>query len=537
MIDAALIPVATELEAEVCVVGSGPAALATATRLVGVTRSMIILEAGYPRHDRVSQGVYRGLRVGDPMHPPHRSRDRRFGGTGSRWAGRTRPFDREDFEARRWMSGSGWPISRDDLDAYYREAARFCRVSIPSDEEWREGLPSAARMCSPDLMIRRLGCEDPVDFGTAYRPPLERAASTRLLVGASVVALRASPAGERIERLDVARRDGARFAVRAEVYVIACGGIENARLLMVSDDVAKQGVGNHSDQVGRCFMDHPTANAAVFHPGRCEFPVERFRFIGPGTGKTEHGQICLSRAMRERQALPGAAASFSAAPPPHTRAPAYGSRGVRAAREVLADLRCGEWPANAAGQLGSVIRAVPQIAATVVRRLSRGRPRQVGLRVFLEQLPDPDNRIVRTRSRDRFGVPRVELRWRIGEAEKRSFDRLCDLLAEEFDTRDMGRLDFIDPIAPGGWPPTLSSACHHMGTTRMSGDPSRGVVDSRGRVHGVRNLYIAGSSVFPTGGSANPTLTIVALSLRLGDEIARRLQRPAVVGSLSGARP
>ena len=141
----------------------------------------------------------------------------------------------------------------------------------------------------------------------------------------------------------------------------------------------------------------------------------------------------------------------------------------------------------------------------------------------LEQAPNPASRVRLIEQRDALGMPRVQLEWRLSGLDKRSIRRAHELLARELGRAGLGRLQLMLSEDEHRWPPELGGGRHHMGTTRMHRDPARGVVDPDCRVHGVGNLYVAGSSVFPTVGAANPTLTIVALALRLADHLVEQL--------------
>jgi choline dehydrogenase-like flavoprotein len=141
----------------------------------------------------------------------------------------------------------------------------------------------------------------------------------------------------------------------------------------------------------------------------------------------------------------------------------------------------------------------------------------LAVRTQAEQAPNPDSRITLGNDRDRYGVPRPVLDWRMTSADLESIRRSEDLIAAELELAGFGRIERrLNEEDP---PVVFEGNHHHMGTTRMHPDPKRGVVDADGRVHGVRNLYVTGTSVFPTGGYINPTYTVVALAIRLGDHL------------------
>ncbi|MEQ8935908.1 MAG: GMC family oxidoreductase [Amphiplicatus sp.] len=142
---------------------------------------------------------------------------------------------------------------------------------------------------------------------------------------------------------------------------------------------------------------------------------------------------------------------------------------------------------------------------------------------IMEQSPNKESRILLDHaSRDRFDRPRLKLDWRINDQDLKTIRLVAEETGKAFAEQNIARLRIAPEIVEGGHP-DLGMHSHHMGTTRMSALPRDGVVDGDCRVHGVENLFIGGSSVFPTGGGCNPTFTIVCLALRLGDHISRNL--------------
>jgi choline dehydrogenase-like flavoprotein len=286
----------------------------------------------------------------------------------------------------------------------------------------------------------------------------------------------------------VATLAGGRFSVRAGVFVLAAGGIENARLLLASDGVMRDGVGNAHDLVGRFFMEHLYVDdaARIAVPPRFAARYATSQRVGP-----QLVRCALSLSDRTQRDEELSAATFVVTGPPA--------------------------PARWAGRLRATARrAVASLRSTVT----------LPVKHVQEQVPNRDSRVVLSRERDRLGSRRADLDWRVSPVDKRVAARSYTILDRALRTAGTGRI--VDSRLDDGpdWPVDLRGARHHMGTTRMHTDPKRGVVDGNGRVHGVANLYVTGSSVFPTSGSANPTLTIVALALRLADHLKAVGQKP-----------
>ena len=152
-------------------------------------------------------------------------------------------------------------------------------------------------------------------------------------------------------------------------------------------------------------------------------------------------------------------------------------------------------------------------------------PRTFHLMTRQEQAPNPLSRVTLSPERDALGMPRARLDWRLTELDRRSFRAFYEVLGREMGRAGIGRVqmrDWVLAAADSPWPSSLGGGWHHMGTTRMHPDPKQGVVDADCRVHGIANLWVAGAAVYPTAGCVNPTLTLVALTLRLSDHLKTR---------------
>jgi len=466
-----------------------------------------MLESGNRRADPEPQGLSEGQTFGDPYASPSLSRQRRAGGTAhswNTWFGSERmakyvPLDPIDFEEREWLPLSGWPFEKDALDPFYKRAHAFCRLGPYSYEapEWA-GTDQPVLPIGPERLktsVYQLGAASA--FTQLSLDDVRQSSNVLMCLNTTVVEIVTDASGESVTHLRARSLSGEELQVRARLFVLASGGIENARLLLLSNRRSPEGIGNRFGMVGRCFMDHPRLFTCALIPSdpdlfeRCGlYDVNRTpRGISMGRLRL------VEEAMRRERLLN---VSIALRPRP------------RPARAHAATWNPWHWTQP----IGRDTALEPERPQPVEHSRAY---RYFELQIHLEQSPDPMNRVTLGSTRDAHGQSRVEIHWKWNDVDQRNLTRTLALLSEEVAKAGIGRLEI-----PGDFH-LDANAYHHMGSTRMHCNPRLGVVDGDGRVHGVSNLFIAGSSVFPTSGAANPTLTIVALSLRLADHIKGRL--------------
>jgi choline dehydrogenase-like flavoprotein len=523
----------TTIAVDLCIVGAGAAGIALACACAGRPFRVLLLESGGLSFAHRPQLLYIGDNVGTDNYAPSHSRFRMFGGSTTRWGGQCRPLDAIDFEPRAGIAHSGWPFDLAHLAPWYRRAHRVCRLGLeswqPADFASNEtpALPIAGREI--ETVIYQFS--HPSDFGQVHRAELEAAANVDILLQANLVEIEADADARNVTGLALATFNGRRLRVTARAYVLACGGIENARLLLASNRVAAAGLGNGHDLVGRFFMDHPYFLTGHLEPAQPRYDrslhvIEGYE--GVGWRQRAHAAFALSEEVRRAEQLNGCAGYLIRRPDYKTR-PEYFSPGGKSLIHLVDVMSHAAVPDRHFGRhLAQALRGWRDIKITLARQLrERVRPRpRLALRSVVEQTPRRDSRVMLGQRRDRFGLPRVRVDWRLNASDRRGLDRLRAALAAELERRGLGRLVDDPAEDEAGWPCSMSGGKHHMGTTRMHADPHQGVVDPDCRVHGLANLYVAGSSLFPTSGYANPTLTIVALALRLADHLKIRLTTP-----------
>ncbi len=521
--DAARVPAGSSLRADVCIVGSGAAGLTLALRLAGTTLDVVLLEAGGMQQDTEAEGDTFDLDLlGLPQVRTIESRGRWFGGSTSLWFGRIAQLDPIDFEARSWVPHSGWPITEDEVRRWLPTAAGI--LDVPHFDKldigaWAPNPTIDMVMGEGGADLRPFLWADGMYMGDRARDALERSRNVRVLLGATATALVPNQSSSAIDSLTVVGSAGT-FTVAATHYVLAAGGLENPRLLLASTARSAAGVGNATDNVGRYYMDHPRGEglATADLRGLPRPVLERLQLLGEKSrspyGHTQLRVTFPESMQREEELLNH---SLHA----HLVSDVQNSPGYSALRRVAESARSrtvrgADLPAD----LWQVAKASPRLAVFAARRLAR-RERPTSLVVIdqMEQVPDPSSRVtVDHDRRDRFGLPKVQLDWRITNATYESQRRMHEMFASIVARAGLPtfRSSLLD--RPGE-PVPLVDMKHPSGTTRMSSSPRDGVVDEQCRVHGIGNLYVAGTSVFPTVGHANPTLTIVALAARLAHHL------------------
>lgn len=521
-VDARRIPSGTILRADTCIAGAGPAGLSLALALAERGHRVLVLESGGFDDDPGIDELNAFENAGAPLGSL-RLRDRRFGGT--RWYGRIVPMDPIDFEDRPWAGLAGWPLRLEAIEPYYERAARFLGFEGPETLEppgWRD--TAAARALdgggiAPSLHLITRG----KDLAARHRAAAASHPALTVVLHATVVGIGLHEEGPAVSGLRVASSLGtAEFAAQAGASVLACGGLENARLLLLLAGERPGLLGPSADTLGRGYMNHPRTEGI----GRLYLDAAHRRFAALYRHLTEHTESAArcrmqvaatldARTQREERLLNAGAFFYPASDERLTalREP------LERVRQSLENLRLEQGDFH---RLRRLAAGLPLLAGAAVARL-RKRPYRLDHLVMvdqIEQAPDAVSRLALGADRDRFGCARLRVEWRVGAGTRTTHRRFHELLAARVREQGIGTLKSAW-LANPDFEPAYEDNAHPMGATRMSRDPRDGVVDQDGRVHALRNLYVAGSSIFPAGGQANPTLTIVALALRLADRLAR----------------
>ena len=516
------------LRCDVCIIGSGPAGMTITRELSDTPLRVTLLESGRTERQDETDALNEIESVGWPrVMDQWLVRNRVVGGSSRTWKGRCAPFNEIDLRFRDWIPYSGWPFEIDDLTPYIDRSARYLGLGmgngITDDRIWALTGHAQPKMSpDPDKMLPMFWqlTRDPAnqyDWVRFHHLTAELGANVTLVTNATVLRINVTESATVVKSVEFAAVDGRQWRLPASIVVLCAGGVENARLLLSSDNVVAQGLGNGKDLVGRFLMDHPRGTVARF-PLKKAKPVlsqfAGFKSHAAGANQFVPGMRLSPKIQQSEQLLNCATwIDESLAPDDPWESLIH---FLRRETNVRPDFRA--MLANS----GLLIYGIKE--HFISHRALPRKLNEVTLEAMCEQLPNRDSRIILSDRRDRLGMRISRVDWRISQEEARTMRRIAELMIEHFSR--MG----IEPPILEEWvrdgeifPQTFQDVAHPTGTTRMADDPARGVVDAKCQVHGVHGLFIAGSSVFPTAGHANPTQMIVALALRLADTLKDRV--------------
>jgi choline dehydrogenase-like flavoprotein len=538
------------IEADLVIVGAGAAGITLALALADTRLQVILVEAGGPRYSAAAQAFYAGEAVDHAAHSPvDMYRRRVLGGSTTLWGGRCIPFDPVDLEERPWMELARWPFGHDEIAAHIPQAMAILEAGAPefgAREALGGQVPMVEGVIDEDVILDRIErFSQPTDFGKRYREQLKRAPNIRLFTNAPIMQIRL---GEDGTAAGVVFDAGGRaITIAATRVVMAAGGIETPRLLLSGNPARPQGLGNEHDLVGRFYQCHLEGEVGhlqfLVPPERVRLDYERSR-----DGIYCRRYIWLSPEAQRRHRLAGLVvrpAHPGIVDPDHRDpvlsamylvkafiVPEY-ARKMTALEHQARSARGGSAFGWHAAHVRNIVFGSPRLAAFAAdwarRRIlaSRKLPSVVlanprGLYpadVNGEQEPNLESRITLGTERDALGMRRVRVSWCATEGDYRRLLAGLQRIAKTFAKSDTVRLDLDGVDASSLASMIVPIGGHHVGTARMAEDPRHGVCDANGEVFSVPGLFVAGAAVFPTSSFANPTLTLVALTLRLAEHL------------------
>lgn len=512
----------TLIEGDLCIIGAGAAGISIARELLGTPYKVILLESGGFEYDEQTQSLYDGKNIGLPYFSLKEARLRFFGGTTNHWGGMCAPLDPIDFEKRDWIPYSGWPISLEDLNPYYARAQKVCELGpYRYDMEfWGQQEPNLSPLPfdTSKISYKIFQYSPPTRFAKVYGETLLKANNIVLWTYANVTAIETSTNAAMVTGVRIKCLNGKEHQVQARYYVLACGGIENARLLLISNQTETQGLGNRHDLVGRFFMEHVhIASARLLVPSSLLW--EQY-VLHPESEPKVHLTL-NEQVQRERKLLNctfDLCATDCREVALFNESQQLNEANERFKEEIRLYLEALHMCDNNALLVGK-----PECLKSLDNRTEIATSELI-LFSMLEQAPNPTSRVMLDREKDILGLCKIKLDWRLTDLLRQTTEEANQLMAYELGRSGLGRLQLLKWLIQEdrSWPQfpqILRGGWHHMGTTRMSTNPKTGVVNPNCQVYGVSNLYVAGSSVYPTAGTANPTLTLVALAIRLADHL------------------
>ena len=510
--------VANKLKASVCIIGAGAAGITLANNLAGVD-DVLLIESGDFEIDGRTQALYSGSNIGLPYFDLLGCRLRYFGGTTNHWGGYCRPNDPIDYEGRDEVSLPKWPIDEKNLSPYINKAAKELGLST---EFYNAELLLAAKGAPTDELLENVSSDfytkvfqgtKKLRFSQIYRDKLSKQNNLRVCLNLNAIHVQLTPDASRVSSIRCKTLNGKVITVEAKEFVLASHAIENARLMLNSNDIQQKGVGNQYDHVGRYFMDHAHISASKL------IPSDKFPGIYNSVASRRfdlNANLSFTDDYLRKNHILQYYCRFN---PVYTVEKVVDSlRGVKSnimepfSEELFNDIKT---------VVNNLEGSVNFLSARY--GVSQPLPKYYSLEHRIEQAPNPDSRVVISKTKDALGVPQADLQWKLNEHDYRTFRVGHEKVIKELSALGMGRF-ITEEITPELVDERIAGHYHHIGTTKMSAYPSDGVVDQDCKVHNLSNLYVAGSSIFPTAGYSGPTMMIVAFAIRLAEHISEKIK-------------
>jgi choline dehydrogenase-like flavoprotein len=553
--------VGADLQADVAVVGAGPAGIVLALELADAGFDVLLLESGGERYDRDAQALADAAEWNRDLHAPMALATRRqLGGASTIWGGRCVPYDPVDFDRRPWITDAAWPVSYDELTPYFQRACDWFACGRAVFDATETNLPPAMVPGLPNDEVRTSTLERwslPTDFGREYRERLRHSTRVRVVTQTTCTRIAIDDDSREVDHFVCRTLGGRELTVRARRYVVAAGGLESTRLLLASPNYDGRPLGDHSGHLGRWYMGHVEGVVASVHlttpPNATIYDYER-----DADGVYVRRRISFARDFQLEQELPNVTAwlvhpeladaahrsgilSFAYLALASPLGPRFAPEALRLAmtgRRVPGVPYGGAERSSVARHLGNMARdIVPTtrfICAFGARRfLARGR-RAPGfavrrddnvypLQYHGEHRPSRESRVTLADERDAVGLQKLRVDVRFSDDDVEGIVQAHRCWDEYLRRHDVGHIEYIDGDVAEEVEQRLGAGFHQSGTTRMSASAEEGVVDANLAVHGLPTLHVASSSVFPTSSQANSTFMIVVFALRLAEHLQRQL--------------
>ena len=466
---------------DVCIIGAGPAGITLALRLAEAGWRVVLLEGGGHEYSPRSQAFYRCTSTGLELYAEE-TRLRYLGGTSNHWAGRCRPFTVSDFANAPPVDLPGWPIPYGEIERYLPAAMDI--VDLPQGAEFRT---VNAGLGGDEFDADRFLLSPPTRFAQKYAKALDETAGLDVFINCNCVDLDFDEASGQLKAAVVCDYARNRQRVVASTFILATGAIENARQLLNSTTLVGAGVIKKDGLTGCCLMEHLNVDMGTF-------------ILKDGQGTEPRQYYTTDTFVSEYRAGKGNVSTTVL-----TDVQTYGRTAE--VKHFLENLACEMG-------LASKIDFVAKFSC----------PGDGVISTMIEQFPNAHSRISLLDEKDELGVSKVNVNWALSATDRHTIKCIGSELAKQFAEMGLGFVKLNDYVYDTDLALKVQPHAHHMGTTRMAASPEFGVVDTDCKVFGTDNLYVAGSSIFATGGASNPTMPLLQFALRLADHLDARLK-------------
>ncbi len=450
------------IEADLCIIGAGVAGLAVASDWFESGKKVVIVESGGFNPETSTQKLNEGYNVGLPYFNLVGTRLRYFGGTSNHWTGLCTTLDPIDFEEKSDIPLSGWPISGNEVYRELSKAKRYLGLKEPlgfsDSKHWKVTDPNSSN--DYHQFYKKGFClSPPIRLNRKLKNLVSQHADQLLVSHANLMSINLTSDYKEVDHIICQSLNGNRLVVEANQFILSLGALQSTRMLLNSNHQLSKGIGNEYGLVGKYFMEHPEVQIGEFMSSPS---FDASSFLINRRRRSYFFELATSKELLHEGYI-NATFSFS-------------------------------------------------------RKSDR-----YWVQMRMEQTPNKDSVVTLASEKDALGIPLLKLNWQLSGHERKALKELPIKLGESMIRSKIGRFKVDSWVTNLSMelPEKLHGGWHHMGTLRMNSVAHKGVVDENCRVHGITNLYINGSAVFPTSGSANPTLTIASMAFRLSQHLKK----------------
>ncbi|MRI02115.1 hypothetical protein GH721_16340 [Kriegella sp. EG-1] len=506
-------------KADICIIGSGAAGFACALSFLKNKHSVILLEGGLHEFNAQAADIHQAEISGFKHGGIHEARERIVGGTTTTWGGQALPFMKEDFEKRAFIPNSGWPISFEELAPYYKKAEDILGTdqTIPfTFKPWKDwGVKNLDFNTSILEPIITKWCQIP-NFQTQHGEKIKNSKQIQLLTNANVTEI-LPDSNNAVAALTIKSLSGKTGAIKAKYYIAAGGAFETVRLFLNSKKFHPSGLGNENNLVGRYIFDHVAATVGQILPkSRNAFQNIFDTFYKNGFKYLPRLKLNPEHAIKNQILFASAQIVFT------TKADST----LELSKELFSFLIQKQFPKKYVYAFLKKPSRLIELLAIVYRwkfnkRGTSPKKGSIWLEVHSEQEPNADSKIILSDKRDVLGMQRINLKWSISDVTIKTIRKMALITAKEMQNSDIAHVKLKDWITNKNlnFANQLTDTYHQAGGLKMSNYRKNGVVNENCMVYGVENLYIASSAVFPSSSFSNPTMTIIALAIRISEKI------------------